>query len=785
MLQVAQRADVPRRAKVMLFAAPNLIALTSLYDYEEGAPGPTPAKRSKLSKSAGRDTAKRGASNVARIFAEDGSDSGPEQDGAAVAMEESGDEEAGGATDPEENAEEDPDLVGAAEEMQVASADRADAGVDGDAGADADADAQRHAETIPQQCHRLLLLVCSDPSVGICYVVPADASGVPQAALLSSAGQGDAAATAAAVAWRQGWDRDNVANRSLLHVLGKLWRTAHDGARRELVLAMLGACPDLFPHFMKFLVAACESRISFKSLAAMRLAYSAALLPPPSLYVGGVAACVDHRIESAVPEALERHVTTKGFTKDAPPLLMLTCCKSVLACLQRVEAVLAMVHQEVRQHPNLAGPWLEFEDVFLSGVRKRLPDIQGVVAALPRAAPWPLLHALLLQVIEGYQTHLPSSLAGLNLERLLAPPAVHTQLHPAVRAATYAALSRARGLQWSSQPKTLLGGDTPGEAVKGAQMGAIAAPPTDRAPALEEDAQTRFGVLLHTAAFTTHHRERLALQKLALAALEDTGAFTGELAHEMGAWIAHLPAHARATQLLEELYIYLCKNPWRLAPDPGDVDGDAASVAPCSPMLRRALQCWQDADAGAESAAFADLDSESLVVLVLYVSRVVADVEAAAAADRGRPLSFSRLAEVWGAPRIVGASGLGRLGLAALRLANIVCGRLPSLSSDAMEDAPEDGLALDHALEHLQQSAAALEDSDKGALLSSSGATVVSNAIAALCRALSTTPRGQPLPAMALENMLSLAQRLSPFAVGASTTLFFVGLLVSSERLLY
>ena len=762
----ARRTDLYRRAKLSLFTASNILSLAALYEYDPDATVQPAYKRRKAADgSAGRSWE---AADSGGAAAQDSDDGGSGDDGNNS---DSGGGSSAGSVTPraEGDEEEDPDVLAAS---GMAALD----------------DAEAPTETVPEQVHQLLLFVCCDPAAGVCHSPSSGASSFgPQAALFSGPGAGNSEARAAAVAWRQGWDREEIRNRSLLHVLRRISRVAHDSLRRALVLAIVKASPDIFPHFMDVLASGHEAPGTFRWLSSMQLAYQAAMLPPPSLYAQGVTACLEHRIESAVPHVFERRNSSKGFLMEDRPLVTLTCSKGVLACLRRTEAVLLMVREEVRLNPDLAGPWLEFEDAFLNGVAKRLPDVQGIVAALPRAASWPLLHALLLQIVEGYQTHLPSTMLGFNLERLLPPPAVHSKLHPAVRSATYAALSKARGLQWSSQPSLLGGGredDTKAKAkakakAKKAVSGGAEEEEEDAAAAAAV-AETRFGVLLHTAAFTMHHVERRALQRLAMAALDDTGAFTGDLAHELAAWIAHLPAHLGVIRFLEELYVHLSKNPWRLASSAAEGEEEKAGTAPVSPMLQRALACWKGE--GAASDALAQAGTDDLGVLTLYLSHVVADVEAAAVADRGQALAFSRLANVWGAPRAQSVASLRHLSFAAMRLANILCGNMAEMDALPTEagSAADDAAMVDTALARFESRAAALKAS-RGALVLPAGATEAANAIVALnCALALPTALASPGAAEALQRLLALAQEYSSFAVSASTTLFFLGLKVRS-----
>lgn len=615
----ALRTDVPGRTKSDFFTQHRLLAIARLY--HASSDGNTNEKRRRKD----RDVTKKEKKPLPGT-----------PDGAAAA-----------ANHAEEKENEPTAVVGPPlvfPSSAVLDLESEDTDNDADAEAENDADTMRPMQPVPEAVHQLLLAVCSDPVAGLCVTKSAasvaDASNdARRAAVLllddqpgPAAKRRPAAANAAddedddepmlmdaapqlsfepatgeppslaAMAWKQGWDRSRVAHENLASFITKLPDSHKHPLKQQLVLAVLQACPDLLPLYFHGGVSPYEPALNLDHVLAMNFAFRALhQLPVLPLDAPGVVACLQHRVESALPDAFSPRRFTKvtqalsagAASAAAVPsddtqqssqpqprshnqLLLYGAVQVLVVCLRRAEAVLTEAETRARNEPPSARLWLEFHRSFAAALGKRVPPAALLVELVGKTQSWPLLQSLLLRALQTYLQYLPEATGGLTVDHLLMPSRRHLALHPAVRTKLYGMLRHAASLEWQGaavdqqrlkDKRRRLHSKAKGSTRPGTPATVADSP----APAEESGAaavqEGRLTVLLNTLTVlpaasdgSTQNQEARELIKLVQHVLDESGVFACDAGLATGseavAWLRHLPAHQDAVRVLDETIKY-------------------------------------------------------------------------------------------------------------------------------------------------------------------------------------------------------------------------------------
>lgn len=278
---------------------------------------------------------------------------------------------------------------------------------------------------VPDVVHELLILVCSNTAVGLCFV--------PQASHVST------------IDWRQPWRFESCANSTIQQFLISLKGAALIKDISALVMTACRACPDILPHLLTQSFLPFDHKLTLTNIANLRLVFKILRFPMPPMN-HQMYSCLEFRSSMIVPECVMRGSLTK-LLQSPFGLITHMGLSLLVACLQRLDAEIKGV--------TAAGELLSEQDreayvqSLRTSVRKRLPDVQSVITlsslgqqynALENVQQTSKTHhkqsskrqspladssvALVYRALVLYQRFFPDVLSTVDLGRLLPSPEI-------------------------------------------------------------------------------------------------------------------------------------------------------------------------------------------------------------------------------------------------------------------------------------------------------------------------------------------------------------------------
>ncbi|GAN07719.1 hypothetical protein MAM1_0173d07222 [Mucor ambiguus] len=222
--------------------------------------------------------------------------------------------------------------------------------------------------------HHFLISICSVPDVGVCFK---DTTWYP----------------AKPAANDEANKNSKITNRVLAKFITTL-KPADDMRQQELVLKILGACPELVQEYWHNTILMFEPRISSKWLANITLLQKIVQLPVPSLYYGETRLypteppSVDSILDNILPSVFNRSPASKGL-QHASPLVRYTTMLVLSAVFQKYDKVaqamkrVIMTLEASKSKDSTAAAsdnWKKCLESVREGLRRRVPEIQTLVA---------------------------------------------------------------------------------------------------------------------------------------------------------------------------------------------------------------------------------------------------------------------------------------------------------------------------------------------------------------------------------------------------------------------
>ncbi|KAI9259929.1 ribosome 60S biogenesis N-terminal-domain-containing protein [Sporodiniella umbellata] len=268
--------------------------------------------------------------------------------------------------------------------------------------------------------HHFLISACSVVDVGVCY---RDNGWYPMQ--ISSIEEDK---------------QSKIANRVLIKFMNTL-KPADDMRQQELLLKILGSCPELIKEFWKTSVATFEARVSSKWLANMTVLQKIVSLPVPSLSYGNTglysaeppaAATV---LENILPNAFNRSFSSKGL-QHTSALVRYTTMVVLSATFQKYNKTLLSFESVICDLESLeikdasrsksSENWKKCLQAVREGLRRRTPEIQTIVSLFKQTTSSDkegeeeiqrqLLQETSFRLIRYYQEFVPESLMETNID---------------------------------------------------------------------------------------------------------------------------------------------------------------------------------------------------------------------------------------------------------------------------------------------------------------------------------------------------------------------------------
>ncbi|CEP11420.1 hypothetical protein [Parasitella parasitica] len=220
--------------------------------------------------------------------------------------------------------------------------------------------------------HHFLISICSVPDVGVCFKGTTWYPAKPTANSDEST------------------KNSKITNRALAKFIATL-KPSDDMRQQELVLRILGACPELVQEFWRNTTLMFEPRMSSKWLANVTVLQKVIQLPVPSLYYGETQLypteppSVDTILDNILPNAFNRSPGSKGL-QHASPLVRYTTMVVLSAVFQKYgkvaqsmqKVIIALETTEANSKPS--ENWKKCLESVREGLRRRVPEIQTLVA---------------------------------------------------------------------------------------------------------------------------------------------------------------------------------------------------------------------------------------------------------------------------------------------------------------------------------------------------------------------------------------------------------------------
>ncbi|RUS32619.1 hypothetical protein BC938DRAFT_474885 [Jimgerdemannia flammicorona] len=307
-----------------------------------------------------------------------------------------------------------------------------------------DSDSSTDPTKIPADLvHHFLISICCTPGVGVCFH---DASWYPPSTIAqpSAAGGGD------------GGDKNVKIHNKILSKYVISLRPTDDPRQQELLLKILGACPELVQVYWQSTSLTFDPRLSSKWLANMTLLHKIISLPIPSLYFPLTQSYptmpppVHVIMDNILPTCANRSVTGKGLQHASPLVKYMTTVVLGIAfqklgrVLEKMDEIAAELDelQDERAFPQtdvtadetvgaqLVGSarWRQVAQHIHDEMRRRVPDVQTIVllqhqvASISKMAQTQqedatelrvqqqVLHESTLRLIKYYQQYLPEAM---------------------------------------------------------------------------------------------------------------------------------------------------------------------------------------------------------------------------------------------------------------------------------------------------------------------------------------------------------------------------------------